>query len=371
MEKELLKQLVEIPSYLDKKKGFSEQKIATFIENFFRKNFKNYEIIKFTVENGRNNLLIISRNPKIIFCCHLDTVLPSGKDHVKLIIKKDKACGLGTKDMKGGTVSALLAALESPRDLQNKVGFIFYCDEERIQKGMEIMLKNRNKIPKSVRYFISPESSFKLGYGCRGYAIVKVTIHGKRAHSSRPQLGTNAGEILFNVYEKLKINFKSIKTRLGESSIVLASMNLGVLEDNKLQIQNNSVPDYSVAFFSIRLSKDTSKQELKILFENEIKKIHSLYFSVNVQQLRSPSTITKDKDLKLFLESAKQVGFEIELSDPGFSGYNDVAMISSKTRIPFLGFGPYGEGNHGPDEWVSLKSIEDTKNIFKNFIENI
>ena len=75
--------------------------------------------------------------------------------------------------------------------------------------------------------------------------------------------------------------------------------------------------------------------------------------------------------MKLFLESAKQVGFEIELSDPGLSGYNDVAMISAKTGIPFFNFGPYGEGNHGADEWVSLQSIKDTKQVFKKFIGNI
>jgi len=371
MEKELLKQLMEIPSYLDKKRGFSERKIAVFIENFFRKNFKNYEISKFIVENRRNNLLIIPKNPKIIFCCHLDTVFPGKKDHIKLIIKKDKAYGLGTKDMKGGTVSALLAALELPKDLQNKVGFLFYCDEERKQRGMEIMLKNHNKIPKSVKYFVSPESSFKLGYGCRGYATVKVIIQGKRAHTSRPHLGINAGEILFSLYEKLKKDLQVIKTKLGKTSITLASMNLGVLVGDKLQIQSNSVPDYAEAIFSVRLSKDISKQELKILFENEIKKMHKLYFSVNVQQLRSPSAITKEKDLKLFLKSAKQAGFSVTLSDPGFSGYNDVAMISSKMKIPFMGFGPYGEGNHGPDEYVSLKSIKNTKNIFKKFIGNI
>jgi acetylornithine deacetylase/succinyl-diaminopimelate desuccinylase-like protein len=46
-------------------------------------------------------------------------------------------------------------------------------------------------------------------------------------------------------------------------------------------------------------------------------------------------------------------------------------MISSKTNIPFMGFGPYGEGNHGPNEWVSLQSIKDTKEVFKKFIEKI
>jgi len=298
-------------------------------------------------------------------------VLQSKKNHTKLIIKKDKIYGLGTKDMKGGTVSAILATLELSKENQEKVGFLFYCDEEREQKGMEIMVKNSNIIPRFVKYFLSPESSFKLNFGCRGCAAIKVIIYGKRAHTSRPHLGINAGEVLFDLYEKLKNKLKLIETQLGKTSITLTSMNLGVMVNGKCQIQNNSVPDYTEGTFSVRLSKDIAKQKLKVLFESEIKKIHKLNFSVNVQQLRSPSSITNEKDLKLFLKSAKQEGFNIELSNPGFSGYNDVAMISSKMKIPFFGFGPFGEGNHGPDEWVSLQSIKDTKNVFKKFIGNI
>ena len=87
MEKELLKKLIQIPSYFDKKKGFSERKLGLFIEIFFQKNFPNYKIFNLNVENKRENLLIIPKNPRIIFCCHLDTVLPSKKNHTKLIIK--------------------------------------------------------------------------------------------------------------------------------------------------------------------------------------------------------------------------------------------------------------------------------------------
>ena len=337
MEKELLKKLIEIPSYLDKKRGSSERRYCDFIQKFFRKNFKKYKIKKIQIERGRENLLIIPKKPKIIFCCHLDTVLPSKKNHTKIITKENKLYGLGTKDMKGGTVSAIFAALELPKRLQDKVGFLFYCDEEHGQKGMEVMVKNSSRIPKSVRYFVSPESSFKLGYGCRGCAKVKVIIYGKRAHASRSQQGINAGEVLFDVYKKLKDNLQSIETRLGKTSATLVSMNLGVLVNGKIQTQNNSVPDYTEAIFSVRLSKNISRQKLKTLFENEIKKTHKLSFSVNVQQLRSPSVMTGEKDLKLFLESAKQVGFEIELSDPGLSGYNDVAMISAKNGIPVFG----------------------------------
>jgi acetylornithine deacetylase/succinyl-diaminopimelate desuccinylase-like protein len=371
MEKELLKQLVEIPSYLDKKRGFSERKYVNFIKKFFKKNLPNYRIYTLKVEEERENLLIIPKSPKIIFCCHLDTVLPSKKNHTKLIIKKDKIYGLGTKDMKGGTVSAILATLELPKEEQEKVGFLFYCDEEREQKGMEIMVKKSNLIPKSVKYFLSPESSFKLNFGCRGYATVKVIVYGKRAHTSRVHLGINSGEIIFSAYQDLQKYFNNIKTKLGQTSITLTSLKVGVLVDGICQIQSNSVPDYAEGIFSLRLSKNIKENELIKIFKDKITKIHKLKYSVNIEQLRSPSSITKEEDLKIFLNSAKLLGFNLELSDPGFSGYNDVAMISSKTNRTLFGFGPYGEGNHGPDEWVSLHSMKDVKKIFKNFIQNI
>ncbi len=371
MEKDLLIQVVKIPSYLDKKRGISEREYGFFIEKFFRKNFKDFKINKFIVEGKRENLLIIPKNPKVIFCCHLDTVLPSKKNHTQIIFKGDKLFGLGTKDMKGGTVSAISAMLELPKSEQEKAGFLFYCDEERDQQGMEVMLENFSKIPKSTKYFLSPESSFKLGFGCRGYATIKINIFGKRAHTSRPQNGVNSGEVVFRLYESLKNIFSNMKTELGSSSIVLVSMNLGVLVDGKIEAQSNSVPDFAEAIFSIRLSKNISGKNLENVFKNEIKKIHNLKFMIQMEQLRSPGSIMKNKDLEKFLNSAKKFGFDLEFSDPGKSGYNDVAMISSKTGIPFFNFGPYGEGNHGPNEWVSLKSMKDTKVIFKEFIKNL
>jgi acetylornithine deacetylase/succinyl-diaminopimelate desuccinylase-like protein len=372
MEEKLLKQLIEIPSYLDKKRGFSEYKLETFIKKFFIKNFKDYRITNLSVEEKRNNLLIVPKSPLVIFCCHLDTVSPSRADHTKLkIIDGDRAYGLGTKDMKGGTVSAILSTLELSKEDQRKVGFLFYCDEEREQKGMQKMLENYIKIPKSVKYLVSPESRFNLNYGCRGYAVVKVVVHGKRAHTSRSYEGVNAGEALFKLYEELKKDLEIIKTKLGKTSVTLTSMHCGVLTDGQYQIQNNAVPDYAEAIFSIRLSRNISEKELKDLFDKKIKGIHTLRSSVEIQKLRSPSSIAKQKDLKIFLWSAKQAGFDIKISDPDLSGYNDVAMISSKMKVPFFNFGPYGEGNHGPDEYVNLQSIKDTKSIFEKFIQNL
>lgn len=370
MELELLKKLVEIESYVDRIKNKSEITITKTIVDFFSSKLPFYKVTRIKVENSRENLLILPRNPKIIFCCHLDTVLPSKKNHNKLTIKEDKAFGLGTKDMKGGWVSSLLSVIELSQTNREKVGFLFYCDEEYGQKGMETMLSNISKIPRSVKYFICPESRFNLTFGCRGYSTIRVTIHGLRAHTSRPQQGVNSGEIIFNVYKGLQKRLKA-KTRLGDNTISLTGLKVGVLVDGVCKDTDNSIPDYAEANFSIRLSKAISKNELNKKIVNVIKKNHKLGFDVKIEQLRLPSSIISSIDLRKFINSAKKAGYKIKLADPGLSGYNDVAMISSKTGIPFLGFGPYGEGNHGPNEWVSLKSIKDTKEIFKKFIENI
>ncbi len=365
----LLTKFVSIASFVDNK--HNEKKITKELENFFRVNFSEYKKRKILVEKERYNLLYVPPSPSIIFCCHLDTVLPSNSDSLKLSLKGDRAYGLGAKDMKGGWVAALLAVKGLSKRYRNKVGFLFYCDEEYNQKGIEIMTANSNMIPASTKCFISPESRFNLAYGCRGYAVFEIEIRGKKAHTARSFQGVNAGEKLYSLYNDLISIFK-YASNLGETSVTLVGASVGVVGNDKLVvIQDNSVPDYAIGIFSMRIADEKlTKKEIESKIRRALEKGQITQYKICIKSFQSPSKIARKNLLDKFIISAEKIGFSVELANPALAGYNDVAMISSKSKVPMISFGPYGEGNHGPDEYVSVKSMQNTIKIFQMFIQD-
>lgn len=100
---DLTKKLIQIPSYSHEKGA--EEKLAIFIENFLNENCPWFSLSRHYISKNRYNLIASSQknNPKkdsLIFCCHMDTVVPSPTQINKrgeIIIEEDEnnISGLG------------------------------------------------------------------------------------------------------------------------------------------------------------------------------------------------------------------------------------------------------------------------------------
>lgn len=366
----LLKIFVDCPSYIDPINGIDEGDIGKIISFFFKSSFPEYKKITIPLAKNRNNLLFVPQNPKIIFCCHLDTVIPSSIDQMKLKVVGDKAYGLGTKDMKGGWVASIVAAMQVDKINKEKIGFLFYCDEEYEQQGMEVVVKNSNKIPPSVVCLVSPESRFNITYGCRGYAIFDVECFAESTHTSRPNTD-HPIEKMYEIYQYLKEVFSN-SVKNNHNTLTILSMTAGIKNKDAIIFSDSVTPNYTKATFSLRIADSSITQSfIKKSLEKTVSVLGVSKITINIRMYRSPSNVIKKETLQFFIDSAKTVGFTLEKADPNFSGYNDVAMLSHKLKIPFFGFGPYGEGNHGPNEWVSIESIENVIKVFMATIKSI
>ena len=51
----------------------------------------------------------------------------------------------------------------------------------------------------------------------------------------------------------------------------------------------------------------------------------------------------------------------------GRDGASD-AISFIRAGMPAVEFGPVGEGHHGPEEWVSIESLEQYRNVLSRFI---
>lgn len=370
---EITKNLILKPSYLDG--SHDEMKVVDYIANFIRdycpKTLKiNYQEV---VDNRCN--LIVSGNgkPKLIFACHTDTVKPStgGKyDPLSPSVVGDRLYGLGSKDMKGGLAS-LLAAVANIKNTDG-LYLIFYVDEEYLLRGMKKFVEKMNFKPELV---VSPESKFEIANGRRGIISVEFTLLGKTAHTARPYLGINAIEGAYRIFNSLQSLLSGYKhQKLGNTVCSLVFIEGGVRESSNQSIVKslNVVPDVANFALNIRPACEevTAKfvvKKLKDLIKGTGLKLDS--YTVHHDY---PSSFVPKGRLKILEQSIKESGLKpVYSKNIKISGFNDVALINKKTGADFVNFGPYGEGNHSPDEWVSISSLYKTQRIFEELIGKI
>jgi len=206
---EITKTLISIPSY--PREGGAEEDIASYIEKFAKENFSfKYSVRRQFIDDKRYNLILTTssdpENSSLIFCCHMDTVLPAVgqiSDDGTPMVEEDggKIKGLGSVDMKGG-IAALLCSVS---EFSNPKGLtvIFYCDEEGGFAGMKKLLKDyKFKAPLCI--FTEP-TDLRIANGCRGLIEYTAYIYGSTAHAAVASEGLNAIKVAsdaFMVFER-------------------------------------------------------------------------------------------------------------------------------------------------------------------------
>ncbi len=131
-----------------------------------------------------------SRDTGIIIAGHLDTV--PGSDVMTCQLESDKLYGLGAVDMKGGI--AIMVDLARRRSLGSLAQYVFYVCEEisREHSGLlEIQRDDPNLLLARGAILMEPTGG-AIEVGCQGTAKFNVHICGRRAHSARPWMGSNA-----------------------------------------------------------------------------------------------------------------------------------------------------------------------------------
>jgi len=130
---------------------------------------------------------------------HLDTV-PPHQDFVAPYSPKildDRLYGLGASDCKAG-VAAMIEIARKQAAHDGKIIFAFSTREETTindthTRGAYTLSKELSADACIVTEPTVGDSGIPwVSAGCRGRAVVEITIHGKSTHSSRPQTGINA-----------------------------------------------------------------------------------------------------------------------------------------------------------------------------------
>lgn len=150
------------------------------------------------LSDGRMNVIASIDDPVVVFSTHFDCVPAFFPNR----IENGRLYGRGSSDAKGILAAQLVAAERLRAKGERRVGLLFVAGEER---GSDGALAANTIAPSSARYLINGEPTENtLGAATRGVYRVKLTAHGKAAHSSRPDLGESAIDKLLDVLNALR-----------------------------------------------------------------------------------------------------------------------------------------------------------------------
>ena len=182
---------------------------------------RGYSVLEQPVAGDRINVIAGVGEPALAFSTHFDCVPPFFPSRVEDGILH----GRGACDAKG-ILAAQVAAAERLRAAgETRIGLVFVAGEERGSDGA----KAANTIASQSKYLINGEpTELKLGLATRGCFRVRLTAHGKAAHSGYPQLGESAIEKLMDVLLSLRTADWPADPELGRTHYTVGLISGGV-----------------------------------------------------------------------------------------------------------------------------------------------
>ena len=193
---ELLKELVSTdsvnPGLIDGAVG--EGPIADFVMTWFQQ--RGFDVTRVEDTPGRPSVVAVARGTgggrSIMFNGHLDTVGISdynGDPHTPKVVD-GKLYGRGSSDMKGGLAALMVAAdRAAAAKLAGDVVVACVADEEHLSIGTQEILSNGFTADAAI---VAEPVGFNMVVAHKGFMWFDVTVRGRSAHGSRPDLGIDA-----------------------------------------------------------------------------------------------------------------------------------------------------------------------------------
>lgn len=340
---ELLKRLIEIPSY-----SREETAVADFLQS-------EIEALGYVACRNANNVYVKSPafdlgKPTILLNAHLDTVKPAKswtKNPHKATVEGDKLYGLGSND-DGASVVSLLQAFFMLTLKNQPYNLIFAATaEEEVsgKNGVESLLADLPKIDLAV---VGEPTGMQMAVAEKGLMVLDCTAHGVSGHAARNE-GDNA------IYKAIK-DIEWVRT----NSLPKVSENLGPVKMTVTMIQagtqHNVIPDTCSFVIDVRSNECYSNQEIyEILKDNLQSDVVARSFRLGSSGIDVSHPIVKR-------------GVELGLGTFGSPTLSDQALMSFAS----VKIGPGDSArSHSADEYICLSEIESAIKIYYELLDGL
>jgi succinyl-diaminopimelate desuccinylase len=286
---------------------------------------------------------------------HLD-VVPGRPEQFTPRVDGDKLFGRGAYDMKGGLAGMMCAVRELAGQSAVRVHFVCVADEESEeleQRGSDYLVEQGY----TGDFAITGEpTDLHIGVQAKGVLAMRIEVHGTAAHGSTPWKGDNAVLKALDVFRQIEsLPFARESSDLFDRP----SINLGrILGGDAL----NKVPDVCVIDVDVRYLPGQDAEEIlaaiRGLSDVEVSKVFH----------RGPAIVDReDPFVQTLAEATARVAPLEERISVGRDGASDVISFLD-AGVPAVEYGPVGDGHHGPEEWVSIRSLGEYRRALVQFV---
>jgi succinyl-diaminopimelate desuccinylase len=282
--------------------------------------------------------------PTVVLHGHLD-VVPALSGQFDPRIEGDRLYGRGAYDMKGALAAMLVttAAMADQDAIRVRLGIVADEEsEEEAERGCDHLIEAGFLGDFAIT---GEPTDLHIGVEAKGVLAVRLEVRGRAAHGATPWLGDNAVLKAHDVFRSIEsLPFARQSSELFDRP----SINLGRIWGGDAL---NKVPDKCVIDVDIRYLPEQDPAEVleqvKGMPDTEVTSIFS----------RPPATVDRDSIFVQTLAQATAIHHDHEPMSVGRDGASDVVSFL-RVGVPAVEFGPIGAGHHGPEEWVSVSSLD-------------
>ncbi len=294
--------------------------------------------------------------PTVVLHGHLD-VVPGHAEQFEPRVEGDRLLGRGAYDMKGGLAAMMCATRDLAAQDAVKVHFVCVSDEESEEE------ENRGSDHLVEQGYVGDfaitgePTDLRIGVQAKGVLAMRIEVAGKAAHGSTPWEGDNAVLKALDIFRLIEaLPFARESSDLFDRP----SINLGrIIGGDAL----NKVPDRCTIDVDVRYLPEQNPEAI-------LAAVSELPDCEVVKTFRRAPAIVSREDpfVATLAEAVARVAPEVgESISVGRDGSSD-AVSFLKAGVPAIEFGPVGGGHHGPEEWVSISSLERYRRALVEFV---
>jgi succinyl-diaminopimelate desuccinylase len=261
--------------------------------------------------------------------------------------------------MKGGLAALLCALMDLAASTPVRVRIMCMPDEE----SEELDVRSTDDLVRAGlggNFAITGEpTNLRIGVQAKGVLAMRIEVHGRSAHSSTPWLADNAILKAIDAFRAIEsLPFARESSDLFDRP----SINLGRIQGGDAV---NKVPDRCTMAIDIRYLPGQDPAQILAAI-NAMEGIE-----VTRTFIHPPVTVSPTEPyVHALREAVARLAPEIETLSVGRDGASDAASFL-EAGIPAVEFGPAGGGHHGPEEWVSLSSLDCYRRTLVEFVRSL
>jgi succinyl-diaminopimelate desuccinylase len=315
-----------------------------------------------TIHNGRPVLAATvgpSGGPTVVLHGHLD-VVPARPEQFEPRTDGDRLYGRGAYDMKGGLAAMMCALHDLAAQDGVRVHFVCVSDEESEeveQRGSDYLVGEGYVGDFAIT---GEPTDMHIGIQAKGVLAMRIEVTGTAAHGSTPWVGDNAVLKAVDVFRQIEVlPFARESSDLFDRP----SINLGRIVGGDAL---NKVPDLCVIDVDVRYLPGQDANEIRAAVDaladaRVVKVFH-----------RRPAIVERENPYVQALGNAianvaPPPGERISVGRDGASD----AISFLEAGVPAVECGPVGGGHHGPEEWVSIRSLGHYREALVDFVKRL